>query len=99
VPKKQASFQLGPLYDPTAEVERIIEGTGTVLRLRLFPLGKGRVRIEEYYRKRSHETRFSRISTEEGLKLAFTQLRLDKPYDEVFTSPAAQALAKAKADG
>lgn len=98
MPKRSTSFQLGPLYDPTAEVERTIEGTGTILRLRLFPLGKSRVRIEEYHRKRTHESRFSRVSSEEGLEVMFAQLRLGKSYEEVFTSPAAQALRQAETD-
>ncbi|MCA9836368.1 MAG: hypothetical protein KC422_05615 [Trueperaceae bacterium] len=73
----------GHLFDKNVMVERTLS-TGTVVRLKLEPLGDGRVKVLEYYRKGHLHDRFKRHSDEEGKVFQFAELGLLQTYDHLF---------------
>lgn len=70
------------LFSSARMVERVLEN-GTLLRLKLEPLPKERVKVLEYHRKASGE-RWQRLSEEEGRTLRYDQLKLIYPFAELF---------------
>jgi hypothetical protein len=77
------------LFSGTQIVERVLARSGTVVRLRLRPLGGGRVRVEEAARRLPGRLRFEAWPEEEGREVAFALLGLTVAYDVVF-GPAAE---------
>lgn len=71
------------LFDPSRTVERNLE-SGSAVRLRLEPLGDGRVRVLEYYRKAAGGWR--RCREEEGRIVFYDRLKLPQDYAELFGS-------------
>lgn len=65
-------------------VERTL-AIGTTVRLKLEPLTERRIRVLEYHRRAPKE-RWQRVAGEEGRTLAYDQLKLAQPFDELFTS-------------
>lgn len=57
---------------------------GTIVRSVLEPVGDGRVRILEYYRKPKRSAQFRRVKTEEGKVLPFAQLGSKTSYHDFF---------------
>jgi len=72
------------LFSGTQVLERTLAGSGAVVRLRLRPLGAGRVRIEEAARRPADRGAFEVWPTEVGRIVAFERLGFGVPYDEVF---------------
>jgi hypothetical protein len=72
------------LFSGTQVLERTLAGSGTVVRLRLRPLGAGRVRIEEAARRAADQRAFETWSAEAGRVVAFERLGFGVAYDEVF---------------
>ena len=72
------------LFSGTQVLERTLRGSGSVVRLRLTPLGGGRVRIEEAARRRRGGDAFEDWPGERGRVVAFDRLGFDRSYDEVF---------------
>ncbi len=73
----------GHLFDKSVMVERTLS-TGTVLRLKLEPLGEGKVRVLEYHRKGFLSDRFKRLPQEEGKIFALLDLGLNQSYQALF---------------
>lgn len=74
----------GHLFDKAVMVERTLS-TGTVLRLKLEPLGEGKVRVLEYHRKGFLHERFKRQKDEEGKVFVFADLGLSQSYHALFS--------------
>ena len=74
----------GELGVPAVRVERVLEQPPVTIRSELEPLGRGRVRIVRYERRRSRSARFERVRSMEGRVVAFEQLGLDVSYGEIF---------------
>ncbi|MDA0699611.1 MAG: hypothetical protein O3A02_00160 [bacterium] len=74
------------LFSGTQVLERTLSGSGTVVRLRLRPLGAGRVRIEEAARRGAQQSVFEAWPTEAGRVVAFERLGFGVAYAEVFGS-------------
>ena len=74
------------LFSGTEVLERVLGGSGTVVRLRLRPLGAGRVRVEEAARRLAGRVRFDRWPEEEGREVAFDRLGFAVAYEDVFGS-------------
>lgn len=72
------------LFSGTHVLERTLTPSGTVVRVRLRPLGDGRVRIVEAARRLAGRSRFERWPEEEGRDIAFERLGLGVPYATVF---------------
>lgn len=64
--------------------KRVIESTGSTLRIPIERLPDRHVRIVEYHRLRKGETRYSRHKDEEGHIVPFHQLKLAQTYEELF---------------
>ena len=65
------------------EVERVLP-TGITVKLKLEPLGGGRVRIVEYHRRAKRGRRFVRGIDGEGHSVAFERLGLEQSYEALF---------------
>jgi hypothetical protein len=76
----------GDLFSGTKVVRRQFSTTGATVELRLRPLGSGRVRIEEAFRKSRDAKEFTVWDGEIGRELAFEQLGLADSYDDLFGS-------------
>lgn len=74
----------GDLFSGTQVLERALPGSGTVVRLRLAPLGAGRVRVVEAARRLPGRARFEPWPDEEGREVAFARLGFDASYERVF---------------
>ncbi len=70
------------LFSSARMVERVLEN-GTVLRLLLEPLPGEHVRVLEYHRRAPGE-RWHRLREEESRVLRFEQLKLARPFFEIF---------------
>lgn len=58
--------------------------SGTVVRLRVVPAGRGQVTIERFERRRPGERAFRRKSDEEGRTVALGTLSPDLDYETLF---------------
>lgn len=76
----------GGLFDRAPVVLRRVASSGATLRLRLEPLGDGRVRVLEAARRPRGAARFARLPHEEGRVVRYEQLRLDIDYTSLFGS-------------
>ncbi|MFA5551143.1 MAG: hypothetical protein WDA03_05945 [Trueperaceae bacterium] len=65
-------------------VERTLRSTGATLRLVLEPLPARHVLIVEYRRRRKSGDRFERMRDEEGVRVPFEQLKLDRTFEQLF---------------
>ena len=74
------------LFSGTQTLERTLPASGTVVRMRLRPLGDGRVRVEEAVRRLAGHARFEPWPDEEGRVVAFERLGFAARYDAVFGS-------------
>jgi hypothetical protein len=74
------------LFSGTQVLERRLNGSGTLVRLRLLPLGNGVVRILEAARCSGDRGTFVTWPAEAGREVAFARLGFDVTYDEVFGS-------------
>jgi hypothetical protein len=72
------------LFSGTQVLERVLGSSGTVVRLRLRPLGGGRVRVEEAARRLVGRGRFDPWPEEEGREVAFDRLGFPVAYADVF---------------
>lgn len=72
-----------PLFSPARVVERTL-ASGTVIRLKLESLPREWVRVLEYHRKALGEG-WKRVREEEGRTLRYEQLKLPRPFSEVFS--------------
>lgn len=72
------------LFSGTQVLERVLPSSGTAVRLRLRPLGGGRVRVVEAARRLPGHARFAPWPEEEGREAAFVQLGFGLPYAAVF---------------
>lgn len=72
------------LFSGTQVLERVLGRSQTVVRLRLRPLGGGRVRVEEAARRLAGRARFDRWPEEEGREVAFERLGFAVDYADVF---------------
>jgi hypothetical protein len=72
------------LFSGTQVLERTLTGSGTIVRLRLRPLGAGRVRIVEAARCGGGRGGFVAWPAEAGREVAFARLGFTVSYDEVF---------------
>ncbi len=72
------------LFSGTQVLERVLGRSRTVVRLRLRPLGGGRVRVEEAARRLAGRPRFDRWPEEEGREVAFERLGFAVAYADVF---------------
>jgi hypothetical protein len=71
------------LFDPARTVERTLSN-GTCVRVKLEPLGQGRVKILVYQR-RPLGGMWQRCQEEEGRVLEYRQLKLQASYEEIFS--------------
>lgn len=74
------------LFSGTQVLERVLGRSRTVVRLRLRPLGGGRVRVEEAARRLAGRGRFDPWPEEEGREVAFDRLGFGIAYADVFGS-------------
>lgn len=65
-------------------VERTLRSTGATLRLVLEPLPARHVLILEYRRQRRSGGRFERLRAEEGVRVPYEQLKLEKSFEQLF---------------
>ena len=72
------------LFSGTQVLERTLGGSGTVVRVRLRPLGGGRVRIEEAARRSGGQASFVTWPAETGREVAFERLGFGVAYEDVF---------------
>lgn len=72
------------LFSGTQVLERTLSASGTVVRLRLRPLGGGRVRIEEAVRRAAGARHFAPWPGEAGREVAFERLGFAVTYADVF---------------
>ncbi len=70
------------LFDATRVVQRLLKN-GSSIRMKLEPLGEGRVKILEYSRKAQGGV-WHRCPDEEGRVLPYEQLRLQQRYESLF---------------
>ena len=71
------------LFGTCVFVERSLS-SGSVVRLRLEPVGEAEVRVLEYHRQAAGQTRFKRISHEEGKVQSYADLNLSLAFEVVF---------------
>ncbi len=76
------TFQDG-LFDSARWLERTTD-LGVVVRLRLEPLGRGRVRVVRYERKRPHDRGFVRRREEEGRIVPLSAVAPGRDYGALF---------------
>ena len=72
------------LFSGTQVVQRTLPRTGTRVRLRLAPLGDGRVRVVEAVRRPAGAVRYEAWPEEEGRETELERLRLGIGYAELF---------------
>lgn len=72
------------LFSGTQVLERTLPSSGTVVRLRLRPVGGHHVRVEEAARRPLGRTRFEPWPDEEGRVVAFARLGFGVAYEAVF---------------
>ncbi len=72
------------LFSGTQVLERVLGQSHTEVRLRLRPLGGGRVRVEEAARRTKGRARYERWPEEEGREVAFDLLGFAVAYADVF---------------
>jgi len=72
------------LFSGTQVVQRTLPRTGTRVRLRLAPLGDGRVRVVEAVRCHAGAVRYEPWPEEEGRETELERLRLGIGYAELF---------------
>lgn len=72
------------LFSGTQVVQRTLPGSGTRVRLRLAPVGDGRVRIVEAVRRQADALRYEPWPEEVGRVVVFERLRLTWAYEELF---------------
>jgi hypothetical protein len=65
-------------------VERTLSSSGATLRLVLEPLPAEHVLILEYRRRRRSGDRFERMRGEEGVRVPYEQLKLEKSFQQLF---------------
>jgi hypothetical protein len=82
-PTKRDTVQ-GELFVDAPVVLRHVATSGATFRLRLEPLGAGRVRVVEAERRAPGATTFKRVPSEVGRVVRFDQLGLAADYDTVF---------------
>ncbi|MFO7544374.1 MAG: hypothetical protein R6W77_02655 [Trueperaceae bacterium] len=70
------------LFSPARWIERTVQGV--TVRVRLEPLGGGRVRLVRYERKRPGERAFTRRADEEGRVVALRAVAPETDYEELF---------------
>lgn len=71
------------LFSSARWLERTTD-VGVVVRIRLEPLGAGRVRIERYERKRPHDRDFVRRREEEGRVVPLSAVAPGRDYAALF---------------
>ena len=76
----------GELFVDAPVVLRHVAASGATFRLRLEPLGAGRVRVLEAERRAPGAASFKRVPGEVGRVVRFEQLGLATDYDTVFAS-------------
>ena len=72
------------LFSSARWIERTVHGV--TVRVRLEPLGAGRVRVLRYERKRPGDRAFTRRGEEEGRVVALEAVAPEKDYSELFGS-------------
>lgn len=72
------------LFSPARWIERTVQGS--VVRVRLEPLGQGLVRVVRYERKRRGDRLFTRRPEEEGRVVALEAVAPGRAYTELFGS-------------
>lgn len=72
------------LFSGTQVLQRTLPASGTVVRLRLRPLGDGRVRVEEAVRRVAGAVHFEPWPGETGREVAFDRLGFSIAYRDVF---------------
>ena len=72
------------LFSSARWIERTVHGV--TVRVRLEPLGAGRVRVLRYERKRPGDRAFTRRREEEGRVVALEAVAPDSVYAELFGS-------------
>jgi len=72
------------LFSGTQVVQRTLPRTGTRVRLRLAPLGGGRVRVVEAVRRAAGGGRYEPWPEEEGRETELERLQLGVGYAELF---------------
>lgn len=72
------------LFSGTQVVQRTLPRTLTRVRLRLAPLGDGRVRVEEAVRRPAGAARYEAWPEEEGRVTELARLHLGVAYEELF---------------
>ena len=72
------------LFSGTQVVQRTLPRTGTRVRLRLAPLGHGRVRVVEAVRRPAGATRYEPWPEEEGRETDLERLCLGVDYLDLF---------------
>lgn len=70
------------LFSPARWIERTVQGV--TVRVRLEPLGDGRVRLLRYERRRPGERAFSRRKDEEGRVVALEAVAPEASYESLF---------------
>jgi len=70
------------LFSPARWIERTVQGV--TVRVRLEPLGGGRVRLLRYERRRPGERGFTRRAVEEGRVLPLHAVAPGQDYQELF---------------
>ena len=73
-----------PLFRDSVIVERVLQSTGSTLRVELVPLEGERVRIRQAWRKRAGGEAFHRAPDHELSSLPFAQLKIPGTFTEVF---------------
>lgn len=74
----------GDLFSGTQVVQRTLAHSGSRVRLRLAPLGDGRVRVVEAYRRVPGARGFEPWPEEAGRETDFARLHLGLTYEELF---------------
>ncbi len=72
------------LFSGTQVVQRTLPRTGTRVRLRLAPLGGGRVRVVEAVRRAEGASRYEPWPEEEGRETELERLQLGVGYSDLF---------------
>lgn len=72
------------LFSPARWIERTVQGA--TVRVRLEPLGQGRVRVVRYERKRRGDRAFTRRPEEEGRVVPLASVAPGTDYASLFRS-------------
>lgn len=73
------------LFTSARWIERAVQGV--TVRVRLEPLGRGRVRVVRYERRRRDERAFTRRPEEEGRIVALEAIAPGASYAQLFGAP------------